>query len=437
MAQILGIKTVNEKLIYEVDQDPSAGAGTPAPIGSLALLETGSAVGENYIKVGALDTAWDKVSTASSGTNVKLGSFRRLAIYASDPNGYIVDDQIQQNSQDIDVILAAQGTRTAGITYQIPNPGDAVAAADFVLTEGVQLVNGDKTFGNNVTINGNLNVEGSVTNVNTTNTNVEDKLITLNKGGAAGSAGESGIEFEEDGSITSYIKTNAARTGYVYKAPGIAGVNEFLSTAADQTYNLPDEDGRFVLQASAAAGVASQIPYWTTDEKLANEAGSGVNAFTWDTANKRMGIQTTAPISPLDVRGDMRTTGDLLIQAEADYRVDQAAVATTDAAFTTIKSISIPTDSMVLVEAIVLGRKTGGSGSGNDGDGVAYVRTARIKNIGGTVTIGDVEASYTDEDIKAWGIRAQVSGTTVNIQIQGSANNNVSWEGTFKIKILD
>lgn len=437
MAQILGIKTVNEKLIYEVDQNPASGAGTPAPIGSMAMLETGSSVGEAYVKVGALDTAWDKITTFSSGTNVALGAYRRLAIYSTDANGYVVDDQIQQNAQDIDVIIEEQASRTAGITYQIPNPGDAVTAADFVLTEGDQLINGDKTFGDNVTINGDLTVEGSVTNVNTTNTNVEDKLITLNKGGAAGSAGESGIEFEEDGSITSYFKTNSARTGFLWKAPGIAGVSEFLSTAADQTYNLPDEDGRFVLQDSVASGVIAQVPFWTTDEKITNEAGSGINAFTWDTANKRLGIQTTAPVSGLDVRDDIRTTADLLIQGEADYRFDQSAVSTTDAAFTTIKTVSVPTDSIVLVEATVLGRKTGGSGSGNVGDGAAYVRTAKIKNIGGTVTIGDVEASYTDEDVKSWGIRIQVSGTNVNVQIAGSANNNVSWEGTYKIKILD
>lgn len=437
MAQILGIKTVNEKLIYEVDQDPSAGAGTPAPIGSMAMLETGTSQGEMYLKIGALDTAWDKMTTATTGTNVALGAFRRLAIYSTDANGYQVDDQIQQNSQDVDVIIEAQGTRTAGITYQIPNPGDAVTGADFVLTEGVQLINGDKTFGNNVVVNGNLTVEGAVNNINTTNTNVEDKLITLNKNGAAGSAGESGIEFEEDGSITSYFKTNAGRNGFIWKAPGVAGVSEFISTAADQTYNLPDEDGRFILQDSVAAGVIQQIPFWSSDEKLTNETGSGVNSFTWDTANKRLGIQTTAPVSGLDVRDDIRTTADILVQGEADYRIDQGVVTTNDASFTTIKTVSIPTDSMVLVESKVLGRKTGGSGSGNTGDGSAYVRIARLKNIGGTVTLGDVEASYTDEDIKAFNIRYEVSGTNVNIQVRGSANNNVNWEGTFKVKILD
>ena len=35
MATILDIQTINEVFIYEVDGDPSAGAGTPAPRGRL------------------------------------------------------------------------------------------------------------------------------------------------------------------------------------------------------------------------------------------------------------------------------------------------------------------------------------------------------------------------------------------------------------------
>jgi hypothetical protein len=60
MANVTGLITVNSKQVLEVDADPSAAAGTAAPMGSLAMYDSGS-VGELYIKSGAADTAWSKV----------------------------------------------------------------------------------------------------------------------------------------------------------------------------------------------------------------------------------------------------------------------------------------------------------------------------------------------------------------------------------------
>jgi len=273
MAQVLDQITVGEKLILVVDGAPGASSGTPAEIGSYAMLEN-TGVGTGWIKVGAADTAWDKVVTEQANTAVKQGNYRRLAIYDTDANGFSVDDQIQQNSQDIDIIIREQASRTAAITYTVPNPGNAIAAADFVLTEGVHTINGDKTFNENVTIEGNLDVNGTLTSIDTVNTEIKDKLITLNKGGTAASGGGSGIEFEEDGAITAYIKMSADRTGYDIKPSDKAGTSKIIGTVADQEYNLPDEDGRMVLQASVASGIVNQIPSWSSDEKLKNPKGT-------------------------------------------------------------------------------------------------------------------------------------------------------------------
>ena len=68
MATILGIQTINEVSIYEVDGDPSAGAGTPAPRGSLAIH---SASGTVWIKRLAADTGWEPVSTSASSTSFR------------------------------------------------------------------------------------------------------------------------------------------------------------------------------------------------------------------------------------------------------------------------------------------------------------------------------------------------------------------------------
>lgn len=60
MANIIGLITVNEKQILEVDADPAAGGGTAAPKGSMAMYDSGT-VGFLYIKTGAADTAWQSV----------------------------------------------------------------------------------------------------------------------------------------------------------------------------------------------------------------------------------------------------------------------------------------------------------------------------------------------------------------------------------------
>jgi len=66
MANITGQITVNNKVILEVDADPSAAAGTEATMGSLACFDSGSA-GSVYIKVGAADTAWSQIDTPENG----------------------------------------------------------------------------------------------------------------------------------------------------------------------------------------------------------------------------------------------------------------------------------------------------------------------------------------------------------------------------------
>lgn len=66
MANIVGLITVNEKQVLEVDADPSAGGGTAAPKGSLAMFDSGT-VGRVYIKTGAADTAWAEIDTPEGG----------------------------------------------------------------------------------------------------------------------------------------------------------------------------------------------------------------------------------------------------------------------------------------------------------------------------------------------------------------------------------
>lgn len=186
--------------------------------------------------------AWTSFASGS----VASGTALRLALYPT--SSASVGDTAIQNSQNINVAVATQATRSAAILYTIPNPGDAVTATSFVLTEGTQSINGNKTFGNDVVITGNLTVNGTTTTINTTNTNITDALITLNKGGASTSGSNTGFEIEENSSITGYFKTTSARTGFQMKAPATAGIATFITPAASWSYTLPEKTGTFMLQ---------------------------------------------------------------------------------------------------------------------------------------------------------------------------------------------
>jgi hypothetical protein len=109
-----------------------------------------------------------------------------------------------------------------------------------------------------VTINGNLTVAGTTISVNSTNTNILDKIITLNKNGAAASGGLVGLEIEEAGSSAgAYLRTNATRDAWVAKAPNgsevtIGGTSsQFLTNSGSNIY-LPSGSNLAVAKSNAA-----------------------------------------------------------------------------------------------------------------------------------------------------------------------------------------
>ncbi len=117
-----------------------------------------------------------------------------------------------------------------------------------------------------------VNLFGTVTKVVTTDLHVDDKLVTLNHGGAAVTASGAGLEIEEASVITGYIKTTPDRGGYLLRAP---------TSISDLTLDL----------TSAAANF---------------------NAGWLCLSNARVGVQTATPQTTLDVVGQVwsRFDGD-------------------------------------------------------------------------------------------------------------------------------
>ena len=167
------------------------------------------------------------------------------------------------NSADRDVTFAGDIEVQGGkITLSNGATIDSETEGELILTETLVKAEG------NLTVTGNLTVQGDTTTVNTATLDVEDANITLNKGGAAASAAGSGIDFEEDGSITGYVRVaDDDRSNLDLKAPsgselkldinsdatfavsanltvsGPSDINQDLTTDAAVTFASVDADG--------------------------------------------------------------------------------------------------------------------------------------------------------------------------------------------------
>lgn len=603
MANIIGRLTNNEVEVLQVDAIPGNGAGTSAPIGAIAAYNNGT-TGTLYLKTGALDTAWDQLNSSAVSGTVLSGVAGRLTVYPGSSN--VVDDEYFQNALSMTVAHVSQPSRAVAIVYSIPNPGNNVSAADFVLTEGNQIINGNKTWGGNQIINGDLTVNGTMTTINSTVTEISDPTITLNNGGGAATGAGAGIEIEEASVITAFMTVAAGRNGWSFKAPLNANTATLLLTSltSNRNYTLPDVSGTFALGTGAAGGVA----FWTAPSVLSSNAnffwdntnsrlgigngapsvelhvtgnarvtglntarpvfsdvngnlangdinlassymagilpiirggtnsgtalnnnrimvssggaiveaaaltngqlligstgaapvaanitvgalasltvanGAGsividaiqdirtsasptfVNAtlsgktagsvifagtggvlsqdnatFFWDTTNKRLGLGNAAPARQLHVTGSSLFNGAIRYAdagaSNANWEMFQAQVATTDATATTLQSITVPTDSVLHMTVTVVGRRTGG-GAGANGDSAIYTRTARFKNVGGTVTIQSLQSDFTSEDQLLWNCTLDVSGTSARIRVTGAANNNITWTANYQVITL-
>jgi hypothetical protein len=118
-----------------------------------------------------------------------------------------------------------------------------------------------------------------------------------------------------------------------------------------------------------------------------------------------------------------------------NYEMRQAKVLTTDATVTTVDTIPTLTDSVYMIEARVVGRRTGGT-AGATGDGGTYVRTAKVRNVGGVVTLDKMQSDFTAEDQIGWNAIIDVSGTNIRVRVNAAANNNVTWYCTSKVQYV-
>jgi hypothetical protein len=116
-----------------------------------------------------------------------------------------------------------------------------------------------------------------------------------------------------------------------------------------------------------------------------------------------------------------------------EYAIGQESIATTDATPTVLQSVATPNDSVILVESRVISRRTGGA-AGANGDCYVEVRHARLKNVGGVLTI--LQGAAFIQGDQAWTHLWVVNGATAELQVTGAVDNDVTWHTSTKVQRL-
>jgi hypothetical protein len=136
------------------------------------------------------------------------------------------------------------------------------------------------------------------------NAYVEDKLMTLNYGGAVASGIGVGYEIEENSVITGYTKTNSGRSGWSFKAPANTDYTDLIfSASVPRAFTFPDISGTI---ATINGGQTFSSGTWQGTPVAIAYGGTNSNAAL---VNNRIMVSEGGAI----VEGDVITPARALI----------------------------------------------------------------------------------------------------------------------------
>jgi len=336
-------------------------------------------------------------ATTTSTAFTLLGRFQFYAANTTKGSGSTITRDISYYSE-----TPTQGTHNATITDNQSFTGD-------------WFINSTNT--NPSTLAGNLtaaNFSGTSTGTNTGDVTLTAVGSSPN-GDAASLSGQALTLQPADGSnpgvITAGTQTiggNKTFTGSI-SASNLSGTN-----TGDQTITLTGD--------VTGSGTGS---FATTVAKIDGTTVSGTTGSTNVVFSASPTLTGTLTAANANFSGSVHIGG-------TQYDIDQSTVNTTNSTATNITTISTSTDTVILAEARVTGRRTGGS-AGSAGDCGTWIVQCRIKNSGGTVTVNNQSKPLISTDQGTWDVNFVVDGvitTQVDLQVTGATNNNITWYAT-------
>lgn len=112
----------------------------------------------------------------------------------------------------------------------------------------------------------------------------------------------------------------------------------------------------------------------------------------------------------------------------------ETTLITNNATPTEIFALNCASDGCWLVELRLTARRLGGL-AGSPGDGATFKRTFRVKSIGSSVTVHDIQSDYTSKDSPGINLFIYPNSTNAVVSVQGWPNNNVRWNADIIVNI--
>ncbi|HAU30351.1 TPA: hypothetical protein DCW54_01835 [Candidatus Dependentiae bacterium] len=284
-------------------------AGAVSTTGNVTTGGTLSSTGDFAVATNKFTVAAETGNTAAGGTLSSAGSLTVLANGANITGNTSITGTFEVSSTTtIDGILyptggiEAEGTGGGGsgiLNIGTTDETDTLNIGTGTTAQTINLGTGAGASAINIGSAGDtINIYGDTCYNHVTELQVADKLITINKGGAAASGANSGLEVEEDSSIAGYVKTSGDRASWLTKAPASAGIvtitpgasgftlNQGVATTDTPTFTgvTISAQGDLVLQDSDNSNyIALQAPTTVTSDvtlTLPDTAGTNGYALT-------------------------------------------------------------------------------------------------------------------------------------------------------------
>lgn len=266
--------------------------------------------------------------------NGNLGDPDNIAFTSTDLSVDITADPLT-NTIDFTVSPAVAGnafgtvSTPAGTNPVADNSSDTLSLTstdgNFVITGNAGSDTVNFNLAANVSISGSLTVPVIINDLT-----IEDKLITLNNGGAAVSGGVSGFQIEENAVNTGYLKTSVDRNSFDLKVPNQAGIVQVSPGAAGFVLNQGSHDAVTVSDTNSIdLTLANQD--LSANLSLSNEVADIGNLLINNTI-VASGLKSQVLISSItsvidatyvNVNGD-NMSGNLVLDDEKELRLSEA-----------------------------------------------------------------------------------------------------------------